>query len=120
MYCRGEGVSRDYRKATDWLQKAAEQNYGLAQFNLGFLYQNGLGVPLNYAEAYKWFTLAANSDLAASRRALKELTQIMTTTQLRDGQAKVSDWVSRHNNLELAAQKADAKELGSLATAAAP
>ena len=63
---------------------------------------------MNYAEAYKWFTLAPNSDLAG-RRALKELTQIMTTTQLRDGQAKVSDWVSRHNNLELAAQKADAK-----------
>jgi hypothetical protein len=44
----------------------------------------------------------------------------MTTTQLRDGQARVSDWVSHHNNLELAAQKAEAKELDSFATAAQP
>jgi TPR repeat protein len=87
---------------------------------LGFLYQNGFGVPLNYAEAYKWFTLAANSERAASRRALKALTQIMTTTQSRDGQARISEWMSRHNNLELAAQKPEAKELDSFATAAQP
>jgi TPR repeat protein len=72
MYCRGEGVSLDYRQAADWLQKAAEQNYRLAQANLGFLYQNGLGVPLNYGEAYEWFTLAANSGIAASRYALEQ------------------------------------------------
>ena len=57
---------------------------------------------------------------AASRRALKALTQIMTTTQSRDGLARVSDWVSRHNNLELAAQKAEEKELDSFAIAAQP
>ena len=75
---------------------------------------------MNYAEAYKWFTLAANSERAASRRALKALTQIMTTTQSRDGQARISEWMSRHNNLELAAQKPEAKELDSFATAAQP
>jgi len=89
MYCRGEGVSRDYRQAAKCLQKAADQNYALAQSNLGLLYQNGLGVPLNYAEAYKWFTLAANGR-TSSRRALEALTQIMTKAQLRDGQAQGS------------------------------
>jgi len=44
----------------------------------------------------------------------------MTTTQLREGQARASDWVSHHNNLELAAQKVEAKELDSFATAAQP
>ena len=38
-----------------------------------------------------WFALAANSR-PDSRRALEALTQIMTTTQLRDGQARVSEW----------------------------
>jgi TPR repeat protein len=123
MYCRGEGVGRDYRQAVEWLQKAAEQNYAPAQMNLGFLYQSGLGVPLNYAEAYKWFTLAANGaadDNARSRSALKALAQIMTTRQLRDGQGRTSDWLSRHNNVELAVQKTDAAEVDSYATAAEP
>jgi TPR repeat protein len=75
----------------------------VAQANLGFLYQNGLGVPLNYGETYKWFTLAASSGIAASRYALEAITQIMTPKQLREGHARVSDCVSHHNNLELAA-----------------
>jgi hypothetical protein len=120
MYCRGEGVSRDYRQAADWFQKAAEQNYAPAQSNLGFLYQNGLGVPLNYAEAYKWLKLAANSGSAASGFDLEALTQIMTTAQLRDGRARVSDWLSHHDNRELAARKDEASELDSSAPPAQP
>ncbi len=116
MYCRGEGVSRDYRQAAKWLQKAADQNHELAQSNLGFLYQNGLGVPLNYAEAYKWFTLAANGRVS-SRRALEALTQIMTKAQVRDGQAKVSDWLSHHGNLEFRRENTEAMEPDSYAAA---
>ena len=82
----------------------------------GFLYQNGLGVPLNYAEAYKWFTLAANG-WTSSRRALEALTQIMTKAQLRDGQAKVSDWLSHHGNLEFTGENTEAMELDSYAAA---
>jgi len=111
MYFRGEGISRDYRLAADWFQKAAEQNDAMAQGNLGFLYQNGFGVLLNYSEAYKWFTLAANNGSPSSGRALRALMQIMTKPQVRDGQARVSNWVSHHNSLELAAQKSEAKEL---------
>lgn len=114
MYYRGEGVSRDYRQAADWFLKAAEQNFALAQKNLGLLYQNGFGVPLNYGEAYKWLTLAVNGSSPASSGALQALTQIMTATQLQDGQARVSDWVSHHNNLELAAQKDKKDEKGKL------
>jgi len=51
-----------------------------------------------------WFALAANSR-PDSRRALEDLTQIMTTTQLRDGQARVSEWAAHHNNLQVATQK---------------
>ena len=120
MYYRGEGVSRDYRQAADWFLKSAEQNNAEAQGNIGFLYQNGLGVPLNYSEAYKWFTLAASNGIAASKRALLALAQIMTKTQLRDGQARIVDWASHRNNLELAAEKAEAKKLDSYATAAQP
>ena len=120
MYYRGEGVRRDYRQAAEWFLRAANQNCVLAQLNLGFLYQRGLGVPLDYAEAYKWFMLAAKEGEAESKRVLKELTQIMTKTQLRDGQSRVSDWTSQNSNATLAGQKADAKELNSDISARVP
>jgi len=37
----------------------AEQGDTFAQFNLGLMYDNGEGVPQDYAEALKWFRLAA-------------------------------------------------------------
>jgi TPR repeat protein len=119
MYCLGEGVARDCKEGALWIQKAAEQSNTAALSNLGFLYQNGLGVPLNYSEAYKWLTLAANAGDAVGKRSVEELRSIMTTKQLRDGQAGVADWMSHHNNnLELAAQQAQPTEPDSRAIAA--
>jgi TPR repeat protein len=34
-----------------WYRKAAEQNYNIAQHNLGMMYQNGHNVAQDYAEA---------------------------------------------------------------------
>ena len=38
MYYKGTGVSRNYKQAVTWYQKAAEQGYAVAQFNLGSSY----------------------------------------------------------------------------------
>jgi TPR repeat protein len=111
-------VSRDYRQAADWFQKASEHHYALAQLNLGFLYQSGLGVRLNYSEAYMWFALAAKSR-PDGRHALEALTQIMTKAQLRDGQTRLSAWAS-HHDLEVAAGKAEAIDPDSYAAAGQP
>jgi len=54
--------------------------------NVGVLYQSGLGVPMNYGEAYRWFNLAAYDGQVESRRALTELTKIMTKTKFRNGE----------------------------------
>ena len=35
------------------------QGAASAQYNLGFMYLNGQGVPQNYAEAAKWYRKAA-------------------------------------------------------------
>lgn len=39
---------------------AAEQGDAVAQYNLGFRYDNGAGVPQDDAEAVRWYRLAAN------------------------------------------------------------
>jgi uncharacterized protein len=45
-----------------WLP-LAEQGSAPAQNNMGHMYEEGLGVPQSYAEAMRWYRLAAASDL---------------------------------------------------------
>jgi TPR repeat protein len=49
---------RDYAEAAKWFRLAADQVD--AQFYLGVMYSEGLGVPEDYAEGAKWYQLAAN------------------------------------------------------------
>lgn len=54
-------ASEDYTTAFKWWIKAADMDYPVAQNNLGFLYQNGLGVTKNDGEAFKWFLRSAKN-----------------------------------------------------------
>ena len=49
----------DYAKALKWYRKSAEQGNAMAQCNLGFMYDEGEGVPLDFAKAMKWYRKAA-------------------------------------------------------------
>lgn len=62
-------------KALKWLRKAADRSDAnpLAQFNLGYMYYYGWGVPKDYAEAAKWFRVAADCDDARAQLLLGTL-----------------------------------------------
>ncbi|MCN7433990.1 sel1 repeat family protein, partial [Escherichia coli] len=49
-------------QAKDWYEKAAEQNFANAQFNLGMLYYKGEGVKQNFRQAREWFEKAASQN----------------------------------------------------------
>ena len=51
-------------------EKAAEQNFALAQFDLGSCYSTGQGVAKDDAEAVKWFRKAADQGLAEAQHNL--------------------------------------------------
>ena len=51
--------SGDYATALREWKPLAKQGYASAQFNLGFMYDNGRGVPQDYKTALKWYRLAA-------------------------------------------------------------
>ena len=55
-YTRG-----DYATALRLWSPLAAQGYAEAQHNLGVMYENGTGVPQDYARAYMWFNLSAAS-----------------------------------------------------------
>ena len=48
----------------------AEQGNAGAQFSLGFMHANGQRVPQDYAEAAKWFRLAAEQGFAGAQASL--------------------------------------------------
>lgn len=60
----------DPAAAYQWFLRAADQGHGLAQRDLGLLYEAGWGVEQNLQEAYFWYSLAAlhDSGRAALRR----------------------------------------------------
>jgi uncharacterized protein len=90
MYVNGQGVEKDYTEAVKWYRKAAEQNYALAQSNLGLMYKNGQGLEKDYVEAYAWLNLAAkmDADAATIRNALEER---MTSQQVAEAQKRTKE-----------------------------
>ncbi len=69
------GGKRDYEKAVEWYTKAADQgNNAAAQFYLGELYEDGLGVKQDYVKAVEWYTKAAKeSKQGPAQQALHRL-----------------------------------------------
>jgi uncharacterized protein len=47
-------------EAAKWYRLAAEQGDTRAQFSLGLMYNEGVGVPQNHTEAMKWYRRAAD------------------------------------------------------------
>ena len=49
----------DYATALREFKPLAEQGDAYAQYNLGVMYDKGIGVPQHHKTAVKWYTLAA-------------------------------------------------------------
>lgn len=60
LYTAGQaGVIQNYERAGFWFEKAAEQGIGNAAYNLGVLYQQGLGTEQDLQRALDWYRRAA-------------------------------------------------------------
>ena len=91
-YLRG-----DYDTALAEFRPLAEQGYASAQYNLGVMYDNGLGVPQDYREAAKWYRFAAEQGKV---KAQSNLASMYT-----HGQGVPEDYVLAHKWADLAASQ---------------
>jgi uncharacterized protein len=67
----GEAHQRgDYAAALREWRPLAEQGLDAAQYNLGFMYANGRGVPEDHAEAVRWYRKAAEQGHAGAQHIL--------------------------------------------------
>ena len=60
----------DYERAVYYLSFEAVQGNPRAQYNLGLMYKNGIGVKKDFNEALGWFILGSNNDHMLSKYAL--------------------------------------------------
>ena len=63
-------AEKDYPKALEYFEKAASQEYPPAFFCLGYVYERGLGVPVDEGKAMSFYERAASSGNVWARRRL--------------------------------------------------
>lgn len=69
----GFGVARDTRAAVKRYRQAAAMGDAKGQMNLGRMYMNGMGIPKDLIEAYKWIYLATKTGDGMGRHYLSAL-----------------------------------------------
>ena len=62
LYLYGLGVTKDEKKALEYIQKSADQGYDKAQVLLGHLYDEGRIIPQDKEKAVELFTAAADKN----------------------------------------------------------
>jgi hypothetical protein len=92
----------DYVRAAPLLLVEAERGVPIAQTYIGYMYQNGLGVPRNYVVAAGWLTRAAQQGAPTAQFLLGLLYD--------KGYGVPQDWVQAEVWLNLAASQASGKE----------
>ena len=79
---------KDYANAVRLYRPLADKGDPSAQVNLGFIYDEGLGVPQDYAEAVKWYRRAADQ---GEPQGLSNLANMY-----RDGLGVRQDYIQAH------------------------
>ena len=80
------------------LRQLAQQGDAGAQYNLGFVYERGLGVPQDDVEAARWTRLAADQGHALAQLSLGDMYAY--------GRGVPQDYVEAHKWVNLAASRA--------------
>ena len=77
-----EDKSRDYEQAVKWYTESAKQGNRRAQHRLGAMHAKGLGVAIDYINAYAWCKVSALQDSRRALLMLKRIESKMTTPQI--------------------------------------
>ena len=75
---------------------AAEQGYAVAQFNLGAMYVNGMGVLQDNRLAHMWFNIAGLMGYKQGFESRDILENEMKPAQISEAQEMARDWMSKH------------------------
>jgi len=93
---RVEAWSRGkYETALKEFRPLEEKGHTEAQFHLGIMYSQGLGVPKDYPQAYMWHTLAAGQGNGLAGKFKNDLEKSMTPAQLAEAPRLAREWEAK-------------------------
>lgn len=69
-YYNGDDISKNYRKAYYWFQKAAGQEHTEAKFMLGEMLRSGKKIGKDLKKAFEWYTLASKQGYIPAKHCL--------------------------------------------------
>jgi len=75
-----------------WNRKAADQGNADAQFILGLIYGDGVGVTQDYVQAHLWNSLAAAQGQKDAVKFRDSLAKQMTPAQIAEAQKLAREW----------------------------
>ena len=73
LYFSSSEISQDLHKAFFWFNQASLKHHVKAQYCLGLLYEEGLGVPKDIEKAHKLYKISAYAGYKKAYKRLKEL-----------------------------------------------
>ena len=85
-YEKGEGVIINYIEAVRLFNLSARQGNEYGMYNLAQMYSEGKGVEEDKVYAYMWFNLSDEAGHSAAKEEREELSEKMTTKELRIAQ----------------------------------
>jgi localization factor PodJL len=78
--------------AAEWFRKGADRGVADSQYNLGILYARGIGVEHNFAEAYKWFSLAAKEGDKDAAKKRDDIAAHLDQQSLAAARSAIEQW----------------------------
>ncbi len=104
LYMAGTGVFQDYSAAVKLFEQAAgskefNRTVWEAQYLLGVLNENGLGIRKDPVKAHAWYNIAVTNQYDEATAARKALTSKLTSDQLAEAQELAKNWKPGSNTL---------------------
>ncbi|MBW2503852.1 MAG: sel1 repeat family protein, partial [Deltaproteobacteria bacterium] len=93
--------AQDYETACKLWINDARQGDSVAQFNLGYLYAKGLGLPKSNPHAYPWWLVASANGYGSANRNLSIAQHEMTRAEIKQGEHIAEEILSSMDNLVL-------------------
>jgi uncharacterized membrane protein YhaH (DUF805 family) len=86
------GTLKQNIEAVGWFTKAAEQGDAAAQNSLADAYAKGVGVGVNYGEAYMWFTLASERGVQSGGMSRDQVARKMSPAEVTEAVRRAGHW----------------------------
>ncbi len=66
-------------------------------YKLGLIYATGQGGPIDYVQAHMWFNLAAMKGSKEAKDSRKELSSLMSPSEISSAQRAAREWMDRRH-----------------------